>query len=229
MTTFIGAELSQKIDDELMGEDWGFASEQLMELAGLAVASAVAKEFPPCSVLIICGPGNNGGDGLIVARHLKLWGYEAAIYYPKQRPNSKFQALLKQSLMSGATLLDSLPDLSNTDTYQLVVDAVFGYSFKGDLRAPFDTVIPALGAAKIPVLSVDIPSGWDVEKGDVNGSGLLPKVLVSLTAPKLCAKEFKGVHYLGGRFIAPEFAKKYGLEFPAYSGGEQIVKLESHL
>merc|ERR1719277_302827 len=57
-----------------------------MELAGLSLASAIAKEYPPHSharVLILCGPGNNGGDGLVAARHLHHFGYTPRVVYPK--------------------------------------------------------------------------------------------------------------------------------------------------
>ena len=84
--------------------------------------------------------------------------------------------------------------------FDLVVDALFGYSFKPPIRKPYDQVIEILGLIKKPVISVDIPSGWDVEKG--NTLGLFePDYLISLTLPKLGVKEFKGVHYLGGRFV----------------------------
>ena len=66
--------------------------------------------------------------------------------------------------------------------------------------------------------------GWDVEAG--NEKGLQPDVLVSLTAPKLCARHFKGrQHWLGGRFVPPSLEEKYKLQLPEYPGSEQIVLL----
>jgi NAD(P)H-hydrate epimerase len=93
-------------------------------------------------------------------------------------------------------------DSALSDT-NVVMDAIFGFSFKGDPRAPFDTVIDALKQTDKPIVSIDIPSAWDVEKGDPDGKGFTPNVLVSLTAPKLGVKAFKGRHYLGGRFLPP--------------------------
>jgi hypothetical protein len=69
-----------------------------------------------------------------------------------------------------------------------------------------------------------------VEKGDVHQLGIdMPEMLVSLTAPKLCAKYFTGSHhYLGGRFLPPVLAKKYGLlDLPKYRGSDQCVKITS--
>jgi NAD(P)H-hydrate epimerase len=93
------------------------------------------------------------------------------------------------------------PLLKSTD---VVLDAIFGFSFKPPLRAPFDKALPLVAKCKKPVVSVDIPSGWDVDTGRGNTAveGVLdPEVLVSLTAPKEGVKAFQGIHYLGGRFI----------------------------
>jgi NAD(P)H-hydrate epimerase len=67
------------IDEELMGSQLGFSLDQLMELAGLSVASAVSSEYGKCRVLVVAGPGNNGGDGLVAARHLTHFGYDVKV------------------------------------------------------------------------------------------------------------------------------------------------------
>ena len=83
----------------------------------------------------------------------------------------------------------------------VVMDAIFGFSFKPPVRPPFDAALSLISASHLPIVSVDIPSGWDVEKGNAEGLGLDPDVLISLTAPKLGSKDFKGRHFLGGRFV----------------------------
>jgi NAD(P)H-hydrate epimerase len=88
--------------------------------------------------------------------------------------------------------------LASTD---VVLDAIFGFSFKPPVRAPFDAALPLIARANLPIVSVDIPSGWDVERGDADGLGLHPDVLVSLTAPKAGVRQFAGRHFLGGRFV----------------------------
>lgn len=73
--------------------------------------------------------------------------------------------------------------------------------------------------------SIDIPSGWNVEIGAAEDS-INPDVLISLTAPKMCAKHFKGrYHYLGGRFVPPNLEKKYELCLPKYEGTDCVIRL----
>jgi len=67
--------------------------------------------------------------------------------------------------------------------------------------------------------------GWEIETGDPNG--IQPEVLISLTAPKQCARMFRGKHhFLGGRFVPPELAEKYQLNLPEYPGTEPVVELQ---
>lgn len=75
----------------------GFLLPQLMELAGLACAQATHRSFPPEThpeLLVAAGPGNQGGDGLVAARHLQLWGYNVKVWYPKQGKTEIFQVRL---------------------------------------------------------------------------------------------------------------------------------------
>lgn len=104
--------------------------------------------------------------------------------------------------------IPTLPPSSDIDTLKralgssdVILDAIFGFSFKGPIRSPFDSALPLLTGSKLPIVSVDIPSGWDVERGNAEGVGLNPDVLISLTAPKEGVKSFPGRHFLGGRFI----------------------------
>jgi len=85
----------------------------------------------------------------------------------------------------------------------VILDAIFGFSFKGPPRSPFDAILKSFAGLKKPIVAVDIPSGWDVEKGKVSPDMFDPAMIVSLTAPKLCARGFAGLHYLGGRFVPP--------------------------
>ncbi|KAI5078629.1 hypothetical protein GOP47_0006300 [Adiantum capillus-veneris] len=223
------------IDEELMGS-LGFTIDQLMELAGLSVASAIFEVYGVQKynrVLVICGPGNNGGDGLVASRHLYHFGYRPAIFYPKRTDKPIYKGLVTQlESLSTPFLTENMLSSESLKDYDLIVDAIFGFSFRGKPRPPFDKLLQELAdistatTPAIPIVSVDIPSGWDVEIGDKDGLGLNPDMLVSLTAPKSCAKMFKGYHhYLGGRFVPPVIVEKYNLKLPLYPGSSLCVRI----
>jgi len=223
------------MDVELMGPEMGFDTHQLMELAGLSCAVAIHKVFGPSShprPLIVVGPGNNGGDGLVCARHLYNFGYKPQILYPVRKDIKLYQDLSKQCTLLDIPFLEGMPAAETLDKeYDVIVDAIFGYSFKGSsLRAPFDAAVKLINDSTLPIVALDVPSGWDIDKGDIHGIGIRePQLLVSLATPKLCARSFKGTHYLGGRFIPPCMDKKYRLNLPPYPGNEQVVDITSAL
>ncbi|OMJ75363.1 hypothetical protein SteCoe_25519 [Stentor coeruleus] len=221
MQKYLSQEVSRLVDERLMSE-LGFSIDQLMELAGLSVAESITKEFPPCKVLVVCGPGNNGGDGLVAARHLKHFGYLPTVFYPKSTTNQLYLRLITQCNTLTIPVINSTPFYTEFD---LIVDGIFGFSFKGDIRAPFDGIIRDIKNSQKPLVSIDIPSGWDVEQGNVTGFGLEPQMLISLTAAKQCAQFFKGIHYIGGRFVPPSLAQEFNFEVPPYSGSNQSIKI----
>ncbi|KAK9761255.1 hypothetical protein K7432_013970 [Basidiobolus ranarum] len=226
--------VAQELDKELMtAAQGGFSIDQLMELAGLSVAQAITKVYQNSThsrLLICCGPGNNGGDGLVAARHLTHFGYNPSIYCPKPSKKELFSNLITQCKNLNIPFIEDLS--AQAESSDLIVDAVFGFSFSGEVRDPFREVIQLFSKTKLPVIAVDIPSGWQVDEEATMESDYQPEMLISLTAPKLAAKRFRGkYHYLGGRFIPKDFAKKYGLNLPSFPGTDQCVDITnlSHL
>lgn len=197
------AKSAAALDAELMSSSGAFSIDQLMELAGLSVSQALYKLHPPSSgthILVACGPGNNGGDGLVAARHLHHYGYKPTLYYPKQSKNDLYARLTTQLKNLHIPFVTDFSESLNEADY--VVDAIFGFSFSGEVRDPFPSVIAALRDTKVPVLAVDAPSSWNIETGppdDGPGKGYHPSALISLTAPKPLVGWFKGRHFVGGR------------------------------
>ncbi|KAF2868068.1 meiotically up-regulated gene 182 protein [Massariosphaeria phaeospora] len=224
----LSAKNAAALDEELMSAG-AFSIDQLMELAGLSVSQAVFKLQPISKgnrILVACGPGNNGGDGLVAARHLFHYGYLPTVYYPKQSKNDLYQRLKKQLEDLKVPFTDDFHCALKQSDH--IVDAIFGFSFSGEVREPFSKVIEALRDAQVPVLAVDAPSSWNIEDGPPDsgpGKGFMPGALISLTAPKPLVKWFKGRHFLGGRFLGPELAMKYELDVPEYQGLDQIVEV----
>lgn len=233
------------LDKELFYE-YAFSVDQLMDLAGLSVATAVARSYPLDRYnkpIICCGPGNNGGDGLVCARHLKLFGYSPIVICLKPGKIQLYQNLLTQCRKFDITIYDQVPSQSLESIGNLVIDSIFGFSFKPPNRDPnFASLLNLMhqSSRQMPLVCVDIPSGWHVENGDSNIENdqvnldqslripaLQPDCLISLTAPKLCARYFKGrYHYLGGRFCPPSILEKYQLNLPDYPGTDPVVLLK---
>ena len=239
------------IDIELM-ESPGFSIDQLMELAGLSCAEAIHRTATLANVerrrvLIFSGPGNNGGDGLVAARHLHHFGWSPTVVYPKRPQRALFKNLVAQLESLSIPVLDAYDGEVDAAAarFDVVVDAIFGFGFRDDrgpVRAPFDRDLAFLAAlsrrstattsAPLLVASIDVPSGWRVDGGDgaaIDKTKVLPQLLISLTAPKQCAlveHDFE-YHFLGGRFVPPPLATKYRLDLSAtpYPGAAQSVRI----
>lgn len=155
---------------------------------------------PSRNFIKIITNSTSGGDGLVAARHLHFYGYTPQIYYPKHSKNDLYQRLVKQLKdLDVSFVSDFHAAASSAD---LIVDAIFGFSFTGEVREPFPKVIEALEQSKTPVLAVDAPSSWNIETGPPKegpGSAFMPDSLISLTAAKPLVKYFKGRHFIGGR------------------------------
>ncbi len=172
--------------------------------------------------------GNNGGDALVAARHLSHFGYCPSVICPKIPEKPLFQNLVTQCNNLNIPFLDG-PISRHFLNQSLILDGIFGFSFKGPIRAPFDEMISSLKSCKIPIVSIDIPSGWDVELGNTDGIGLEPSLLISLTYPKKCASKFMGKHYIGGRFLPDFIAKKYSICAPSFPNADQFVEIQELL
>ncbi|KAK3111872.1 hypothetical protein LTR53_012444 [Teratosphaeriaceae sp. CCFEE 6253] len=224
----LGPKAAAALDEELMGTG-AYSVDQLMELAGLSVSLAMFALSPPQkspNILVACGPGNNGGDGLVAARHLYHFGYKPTMYFPKQTKNDIYQRLRTQLEHLKVPFTDDFVGAAGKSDW--IIDAIFGFSFSGEVREPFPAVIRELAKGKVPVLAVDAPSSWNIDDGppkDGPGEGYHPEAMVSMTAPKPLIKWFKGRHFVGGRFVSKEIAEKYGFDVPPYQGSDQIVEI----
>lgn len=229
---FLNQAEATQIDVDLFNE-YRYSVDQLMELAGLSCSHAIAKCYPidrlaRKGVLVCVGPGNNGGDGLVAARHLSLMGYEPEIYYPVRTNKELYHNLVHQCQLADIRFLDMCPEVDEVyERYGVIVDSLFGFTFKPPVRDSFVDIMYVLLNSKVPIASVDIPSGWNVETGPVDKEdSIKPDLLISLTAPKLCARYFTGTyHYLGGRFVPPSLQEKYQLNLIEYPGTSTVVRI----
>lgn len=135
---------------------------QLMEAAGKAVADAVRARWPRRRVLVLAGPGNNGGDGFVAARHLAGEGWDVRVALLGERVNLKGDAAHHAARWAG-NLLPLSPDILNDG--DLVIDALFGAGLTRPLSGVAAAVVSQLVARGMPCLAVDLPSGLVGDSG----------------------------------------------------------------
>jgi ADP-dependent NAD(P)H-hydrate dehydratase / NAD(P)H-hydrate epimerase len=175
--------------DRLTSEQFGVPSLTLMENAGTAVADFVCQTYPQTKrVAVICGKGNNGGDGFVAARKLNEAGKSVSVLMlcdPGELRGdaaAMFQklALKPQVVHSGA----DLRGLQSSDV-EVIVDAILGTGFQPPVRGLYAEAIAAINAARAPVVAVDIPSGADADvMGEQIGAVVRADGTVTFTAPR---------------------------------------------
>ncbi len=139
----------------------------LMDSAGRAVADEVARHFPDArEVAVLCGPGNNGGDGFVAARHLLEKGYAVRLGFQGDRAKLPHDAAAMAKLWTGAVEPLAAGLLARAD---VVVDALFGAGLARPIEGAFATLIEALNGSGPPVVAIDVPSGIDGTTGAVRG------------------------------------------------------------
>src|SRR5437879_5456862 len=144
----------------------GVAGILLMENAGRAVADALARRWPVRPVLVLCGPGNNGGDGFVAARILAERGWPVRLALLGERAALKGDAAAAAARWAGP--VGALAETS-LDGAALVVDALFGAGLARPIDGTARAVIAALDTSRVPVVAVDVPSGVDGASGEVCG------------------------------------------------------------
>ncbi len=165
-------------------EQQGIPAEQLMEAAGTALAEAVSALAPQGPVRLVCGKGNNGGDGHVAARHLKETGFEVEVVdlWGDEAPDDLDVWLAG----SGA-----------------VVDAIFGTGFSGAPREPALAAIEAINRCGAPVVACDVASGVDASSGEVEGMAVEADLTVSFHAAKLGQRIAPGRWHTGELRVVP--------------------------
>ena len=193
------AEMMRDVDRWAI-EQQGVAGLDLMERAGAGVARAVERLAPDGPVTVVCGKGNNGGDGLVVARLLRGCGRRVTVVcvappqelsgdaranlerLPGEKPVRLSGAAWDSADATGEGSSPALPGVLSADT--LIVDAVLGTGFQGEPRGSAAEAIDAVNAAGAPVVSVDVPSGVAASTGVVAGTAVRASVTVTFHASK---------------------------------------------
>ena len=192
-----------KLLDQKASKIYGISTLILMENAGRSVAEEVLK-LKKRRVAIFCGRGNNGGDGLVCARHLLIKGIKVDIYLAGKINNVEGEA--RVNLDTLLKLRQKIIEVDGEDLYlvknkiskyDLVIDALLGIGLKGQIRGIFKDLIEIINSSKAYVLSVDLPSGLDATKGKVLGCCVKADKTVTFVAKKKGMVLGEGLRYCG--------------------------------
>lgn len=185
----------------------------LMEHAGWAVARAAQTLLPTPSaaILICCGSGYNGGDGLCAARHLAEWGYRLRVLVAGRlsalREEPAIYATIVQRLGVAVTELADPqlpPDVASwMDDAGLIIDALLGIGMRGAVREPLASLIALMNGAGKPIVAVDIPSGLDGDRGTIQGVAVKATVTVTFGLAKQGCVKNAGPAHTGSLLIEP--------------------------
>lgn len=188
----------------------GVSEIALMEAAGRAVAQAVRSHWAKRPVTVLCGPGNNGGDGFVAARHLAVEGWPVRL------------ALLGDVATYGAAAAHHAARFRGTieiatpatiDGAGIVIDALFGAGLSRPLDGTARAIVEALAASAIPVVAVDVPSGVDGATGAIRGAAARAALTVTFFR-----KKPGHVLYPGRGYCGPVILAQIGIPAPVLEG-----------
>jgi ADP-dependent NAD(P)H-hydrate dehydratase / NAD(P)H-hydrate epimerase len=177
----------------------GISGSELMANAGAAVTEALRGRFGRAPTVVLCGPGNNGGDGFVVARRLARagWPVRVALLGPPERLRGD-AATAAQAWTGGTAPLEP----AVLEGAGLVVDALFGAGLARPLEGVARATIEAVAAAPLPVVAVDVPSGIDGDTGEVRGAAARAELTVTFHRPKPGHLLLPGRAYVGELVVA---------------------------
>lgn len=182
----VTSEMMRALDRRAM-EEGGIPGAVLMENAGRAVFEAlVARHGQPRgrTYRVACGPGNNGGDGFVVARYLKLAGAAVEVQLAGEADRLKGDALSHYRALRGVGVEPGEYGAPTAETVA-VLDALLGTGAKGAPRGSVAAAIAQMNASGVPVVAVDIPSGVDADTGETAGEAVRAALTVTFAYPKL--------------------------------------------
>lgn len=174
-------------------EEYGMPGIVLMENAGRGTAELLASLGIDGPVVICAGKGNNGGDGLVVARHLENRGYDVRVLLFCDPAELKGDAATNYGIVAAARtplrVPGPVPSSGDLDSEfrdaDWIIDALLGTGTQGEVREPYLTVIDRINAARRKVLAVDLPSGMDCDTGRPLGTCVRADHTATLVASKV--------------------------------------------
>ena len=211
--------------DRAMMEDLHIELLQMMENAGRDLAELAIREFSPSSAIALAGPGGNGGGGLVAARHLSNRGVRVLVV---------LSHAAREMTPVPAHQLDILRrmgvSMAEEPTHaDVVVDALIGYSLRGNPRGRTAELIEWANRQAVPVVALDTPSGLDVTAGRAGTPCIRATATLTLALPKvglLKAPDYVGRLYVADISVPAVVYQRMGIEVPVLFRPDSIVEID---
>ena len=184
------------------GHQMGFLRKFMMENAGAAVTKRLVEKFVDVkskNILVFAGLGNNGGDGLVIARHLAGYGSNVTVFLLGEADNIRSEECswnwnLLEKMESIKLLTDvNLEHLKNLDKFDIIVDGILGTGISGEIREPQASAITYINKSNAFKLAVDVPSGVDPDTGNKNSPHVTADMTVTFHRMKIGMPKRKDV------------------------------------
>lgn len=159
----------------------GTSGLQLMETAGEAVTKEIVLRWPKCKVVVLCGPGNNGGDGFVVARLLQDAGWPVRILLRGDKENLPADAKTNAERWDDIVYPLKVHNMGQPD---LIIDALFGAGLVREISGEIAGIIQTVNALATPVVAIDIPSGVHADSGQILGTAIKANLCVTFCRAK---------------------------------------------
>ena len=163
----ISTEDMRKLED--LSEENGVSKLQLMENAGFGLYNEIKKKYDLNNkkILVLCGSGNNGGDGFVLARYLKQNNHDVNVLFLGKEEKLKKDSGYNYYLLKDQFLDVFVEDYSYIDDTDIIVDAMLGTGVQGKIREPFSKVIDLINYSQKKIIAVDIPTGLNPDTGEI--------------------------------------------------------------
>lgn len=224
--------------DRLMIEKYGIQLLQMMENAGINLAE-LARRFldgfvSGKHIIVVAGKGNNGGGGLVAARHLYNWGAHVTVLLRTDNLSGvpEIQLKILSSMKKQFITDEKAIEFLNNDHSDLILDAMIGYGLSGNPRGWTAKMIKKINSLSIPILALDIPSGLDATTGEIYDPCIQAFATMTLALPKTGivkpeVKKVVGSLYLADISVPDVLYKEMGIDITPLFLNDTIIKLNN--
>lgn len=236
---YLTAQQCQKLDQCMMNL-YHIQIPQLMELAGQRVAEVTAQFIDAHhlgkQILVLCGKGHNGGDGLVALRHLKNWGYDVSLIISHHTASLAPQTAAQYNALKAWQIPEysaSDPNLATRIQHaDVIIDGLLGFGIEGAPQGPSAQLIQLAQNTHKPIIAIDIPSGMDASTGVCHHPYISAAATVTFGYPKTgfensAAKPHLGELYVADIGIPPELVcTEFGLPLVRLFEKNRIIRIE---